>query len=107
MKFKVDENLPAEVAGDLRVLGHDSKTVFDQEMIGVDDVSLLERVTQEARVFLTMDKGVANEGAALIQSSGRTRSLTFMQPPSQVHSSKRKQREAQILAQGIVLCHRD
>ena len=34
MRFKIDENLPAEIAEDLCALGHDAKTVFDQDMSG-------------------------------------------------------------------------
>jgi len=60
MKFKVDENLPAEVAGDLRALGHDASSVFDQKMTGIDDEHLMKRVAEESRAFLTMDKGIAN-----------------------------------------------
>jgi predicted nuclease of predicted toxin-antitoxin system len=60
MKFKIDENLPAEITEDLCALGHDAKTVFDQDMSGTDDERLLKRVAEESRVFLTMDKGIAN-----------------------------------------------
>ena len=60
MKFKIDENLPAEIAEDLCALGHDAKTVFDQDMSGTDDEGLLKRVAEESQVFLTMDKGIAN-----------------------------------------------
>lgn len=31
MKFKTDENLPVEVADDLRQTGHDALTVADQQ----------------------------------------------------------------------------
>jgi hypothetical protein len=34
MKFKVDENLPQEVAGILRGSGHDAVSVFDQALSG-------------------------------------------------------------------------
>jgi hypothetical protein len=32
MKIKIDENLPVEIADDLRALGHDALTVVDQRM---------------------------------------------------------------------------
>ena len=34
MQFKVDENLPAEVAELLRANMHDAMTIFDQLMVG-------------------------------------------------------------------------
>jgi len=60
MKVKIDENLPAEIADDLRALGHDAMTVVDQGMAGIPDEQLMVRVEQESRVFMTMDKGIAN-----------------------------------------------
>ena len=60
MKFKIDENLPAKVAADLRAAGHDVDTVFDEGLAGTQDSSLLERAQHEERVFLTLDKGIAN-----------------------------------------------
>ena len=49
MKFKIDENLPAEIAEDLCALGHDAKSVFDQDMSGTDDEGLLKRVVEESQ----------------------------------------------------------
>ena len=60
MKFKIDENLPAEIADDLRALGHDAMTVVDQGMAGFDDARLMVRVEDESRVLMTMDKGIAD-----------------------------------------------
>lgn len=60
MKFKIDENLPAEIADDLRALGHDAMTVVDQGMAGFDDALLMVRVEDESRVLMTMDKGIAD-----------------------------------------------
>ncbi len=34
MRFKIDENLPVEVADLLRAKMHDAMTIFDQHMIG-------------------------------------------------------------------------
>ena len=55
MKLKIDENLPAEIAEDLRALGHDATTVVEQGMAGTDDERLLSRVEKEARIFMTME----------------------------------------------------
>ena len=43
MKVKIDENLPAEIADDLRALGHDAMTVVDQGMAGIPDEQLMVR----------------------------------------------------------------
>jgi predicted nuclease of predicted toxin-antitoxin system len=37
MKFKVDENLPIEVAALLRDAGHDAVTIHDEQLVGADD----------------------------------------------------------------------
>lgn len=37
MKFKVDENLPVEVADLLRQAGYDTATVFDEQLNGETD----------------------------------------------------------------------
>ncbi len=60
MKFKVDENLPTEICADLRGLGHDAQTVPDEGLSGSPDESLLKRVQHEERIFLTLDKGIAD-----------------------------------------------
>ena len=60
MKFKVDENLPSELSEDLKRAGHDSATVFDEGIAGVEDAKLLSVARQESRILLTLDKGIAN-----------------------------------------------
>lgn len=60
MKFKIDENLPAEIAADLRAAGHDADTATEQGMSGAPDSIILARVQSEGRVMLTMDKGIAD-----------------------------------------------
>jgi predicted nuclease of predicted toxin-antitoxin system len=77
MKIKIDENLPVEIADDLRALGHDALTVVDQRMTGIDDEGLMARVEEESRVFLTMDKGIANIQA---YSPGRFAGLILFRP---------------------------
>jgi predicted nuclease of predicted toxin-antitoxin system len=89
VKFKLDENLPVELAADLRVLGHDAETVLDEGLRGVADSTLIRVATAEARILLTLDKGIANllqypphehEGVVLFRpdSSGRRAVLEFM-----------------------------
>ena len=60
MKFKLDENLPNELLEDLHKAGHGVDTVADEGLAGSPDGPLLEQVKREGRVFLTMDKGIAN-----------------------------------------------
>jgi hypothetical protein len=60
MKFKIDENLPAELCVDLRSAGHDADTVSDEGLAGVDDSALMARVQAESRTLLTLDKGIAD-----------------------------------------------
>lgn len=60
MKFKIDENLPGELTVDLRDLGHDVETVFDEQLSGAKDPTLMEAVAAEKRILFTLDKGIAN-----------------------------------------------
>jgi predicted nuclease of predicted toxin-antitoxin system len=60
MRFKLDENLPAELVYDLRDAGHESDTVPDEGIAGAPDSVVLEKVRIEGRVLLTMDKGIAD-----------------------------------------------
>lgn len=59
-RFKLDENLPTEIADELRGLGQDVQTVADELLTGAPDPTLLARIQTEGRVFLTMDKGIAD-----------------------------------------------
>lgn len=89
MNFKVDENLPQEVAAELRAAGHDAETVVDEGLSGSPDPLILDRAKREARVLLTMDKGIANvrrypptvyAGIVLLRphTSGRAALITFL-----------------------------
>jgi predicted nuclease of predicted toxin-antitoxin system len=60
VKFKIDENLPSELVADLRLLGHDADTVFDESLAGAKDPVLMEAASVDRRVLLTLDKGIAN-----------------------------------------------
>lgn len=52
LKFKVDENLPVEVAEALREAGYDALTVLDQSMGGALDGPLAIVCRAEARVLV-------------------------------------------------------
>lgn len=60
MKFKVDENLPAEVADLLRNAGHDALTVFAQGHSGETDAFLAKICREENRSLVTLDLGFGN-----------------------------------------------
>ena len=60
VKFKIDENLPSELAVDLRNLGHEANTVFDEGLAGAADPVLIAAATAEKRLLLTLNKGIAN-----------------------------------------------
>jgi predicted nuclease of predicted toxin-antitoxin system len=55
MLFKVDENLPIEIAELLSDLGHDAKTIKNQNLQGVNGRVLLERCDKEKRILVTLD----------------------------------------------------
>ena len=57
MKFKIDENLPAEIRDDLRAMGHDAELVSDEGLTGSPDKVLLEHVRREKRAVLTLEIG--------------------------------------------------
>jgi len=54
MNFKIDENLPAEIATDLRAQGYEAETVVQEGLRGARDPIVLEKVRHEGRAFLTM-----------------------------------------------------
>ncbi len=55
MKFKIDENLPIEIAELLIKNGHDAKTVNDQQLKGTKDSALINLCKQENRAMVTLD----------------------------------------------------
>lgn len=55
MKFKIDENLPADVVVLLKAAGHDACTVHDQRLTGSVDENLIKVCQQEQRVLITWD----------------------------------------------------
>lgn len=60
MKFKIDENLPAECASLLQVAGFEAATVGDERLSGADDSKILDRCRAESRVLFTLDLDFAN-----------------------------------------------
>jgi hypothetical protein len=60
VKFKRDENLPVELAEDLRALGHDADTVRDEDLVGAVDPEVVRAALAADRILFTLDKGIAN-----------------------------------------------
>ena len=55
MKIKVDENLPQNLAEGLTALGHDVKSVYDENLSGCADDELWKAVQVEKRFLITQD----------------------------------------------------
>lgn len=60
MKFKLDENLPLEIADVFRDSGHEIDTVQSEGLVGAPDTEILDHARLEHRILLTMDKGIAD-----------------------------------------------
>ena len=60
MRFKVDENLPGELAQLLGDHGHEAHTVLDQRLGGSPDPTISEVCKREGRVLITLDLGFAD-----------------------------------------------
>jgi len=55
MQFKIDENLPVEIAELLTNAGHNAKTVNEQQLQGARDPVLIDVCKSENRVLVTLD----------------------------------------------------
>ena len=55
MKFKIDENLPVELAELLLAANYDAQTVYDQGLAGEDGPNINAICKREDRVLITLD----------------------------------------------------
>jgi predicted nuclease of predicted toxin-antitoxin system len=86
VRFKLDENLPVELAAELRAMGHDTDTVADEGLCGEADPAIVEAASIADRILLTLDKGIADvrsqRRAAVVlfrpDSAGRRAVLSFV-----------------------------
>jgi predicted nuclease of predicted toxin-antitoxin system len=62
-KFKVDENLPVEVAELLKRAGYDALTVQDENLAGRHDAQIATVCRVEKRALVTLDTDFADIGA--------------------------------------------
>ena len=60
LAFKVDENLPDEVARILRDAGYDAVTIGTQKLSGTPDARLADVVLGEGRALVTLDLDFAD-----------------------------------------------
>lgn len=60
MKFKLDENLPADLAVWLQSEGHDVANVFEEGLGGEDDPAVLAAATAERRILISFDLDFAD-----------------------------------------------
>jgi predicted nuclease of predicted toxin-antitoxin system len=60
MRFKIDENLPEDVAEKLREAGWDAVSVVQQRLAGADDGRVSEACDAENRILVTLDQGFSN-----------------------------------------------
>lgn len=60
MKVKLDENMPAQMAGLLRKAGLDVTTVTQEGMGGSNDPEIARAATAEGRILVTFDTDFAN-----------------------------------------------
>lgn len=56
MRFKVDQNLPVDVASLLRAAGHEGDTVNEEQLDGISDADLAELCRRETRALITLDQ---------------------------------------------------
>src|ERR1035437_6431391 len=55
MKVKLDENLPLQIAVELRARLHDVQTVWEEGLSGHADLDIWEGAQREGRVLITQD----------------------------------------------------
>ena len=70
LRFYLDENVPVQVARQLKSKGIDVVTVRDLDLLGEDDINHLENSTQQGRVLCTYDSDFLNLSASGFQHAG-------------------------------------
>jgi predicted nuclease of predicted toxin-antitoxin system len=104
LKFKIDENLPAECALIFREAGFDAASVAEQMLSGTDDSVLFDRCRAESRVLVTLDLDFANvqayppgshSGIVVVRSTSQDKatliSILKRTLPVLIHRSPEKQ----------------
>jgi len=60
LRFKLDENMPAELVPDFIALGHDAETCVQEGLLGAGDDVVSAHATAESRIVFTFDLDFAN-----------------------------------------------
>lgn len=60
MKFKLDENLPIDVAERMRQEGYDTATAIEQNLSGKSDSEVSSLCQREGRILVTLDTDFAD-----------------------------------------------
>jgi len=60
MKFKIDENLPGEIAEMLRQQGYEASTILEQNLGGQNDRKVAMVCRAEKRTLITLDTDFSN-----------------------------------------------
>lgn len=60
MKFKIDENLPVELADLLQNEGYDASTIYSESLKGAKDPTVIAVCQQEQRVLIILDLDFAD-----------------------------------------------
>lgn len=60
MRFKVDENLPVEIAKALRDAGWAAFTIDEEQLSSADDEQVQAVCDEEDRILVTFDRGFSN-----------------------------------------------
>ena len=84
MRFKIDENLPSEVASVLNIAGHDAMTIGDQRMSGEPDPRVAAVCRDEDRVILTLDLDFSD---IRTYPPGDYPGIVVLRPPTQAKSA--------------------
>jgi predicted nuclease of predicted toxin-antitoxin system len=60
MRFKLDENMPEDLATDLATLGHDAATCRQEGLAGGRDATVAAHAKAEGRILVTFDLDFSN-----------------------------------------------
>jgi predicted nuclease of predicted toxin-antitoxin system len=60
LKFKLDENMPADLAAMLHKEGHNVADIVGEGLAGEDDLPILKVAAKEGRILLTFDLDFAD-----------------------------------------------
>jgi hypothetical protein len=70
IRFYLDENVPVQVALQLKTRGIDTVTVRDLGLLGEDDMNHLQEATKQGRVLCTHDSDFLHLAASGFEHSG-------------------------------------